>query len=379
MTNDILYLFFFSANLTFIITSIYGWLLKRFYVPNAYKEHVEELFPAHRIVAALYLTQLIEIPYLLMIGHPDALFYVNGIGVMVYSSSTLIMVWAYFFQRTYTKKQLFIFMLPLIITGFILTLPLLGLIPFSPMFRYIMFMAVTFVSGIYIFRLIQFRQLLHKRIFEIDEDEYSNKSDFPLHFARNVEWLPLIVCLFLYACFLINHEIAKMIRDIFYSAASVWFIFHTLNPHRTLSFPNAEELRKREISKNPMSFSSNRLTEEQSKEMENKLLNLLQEEKIFLEEHLTMGDLADRLNTNKNYLSEIIARSEHRTFYHLINTFRIEHACEMITKNPKEKLEQVAISSGFSSGSAFSQVFKRIKNMPPREFVQSLKANNIRK
>lgn len=213
---------FFSANLTFIVTSIYGWLLKRFYVPNAYKEHVEELFPAQRIVVALYLAQLFEIPYLLLIGHSDALFYVNGVGVMVYCSFTLIIVWAYFFHRTYTKKQLIIFMLPVIITGFILTLPLLELIPFSPIFRYIMFLAVTIVSGIYVFRLIQFRQLLHKQIFEIDEDEYSNKSDFPLHFARNVEWLPLIVCLFLYACFIINHEIAKMIRDIFYSAASVW-------------------------------------------------------------------------------------------------------------------------------------------------------------
>ncbi len=363
----------FSANLVFIVTSIYGWLLKRFYVPNAYKDHLLELYPAHRLVAALYLTQLIEIPYLLMIGEPAALFYANGMGVLIISSFSLVLVWGYFFLRTYTSKQLFIFMLPVIVTGAILILPLLGLVPFSRTFQYIMFGVVTIVSGVYLYRLIRLRQLLHKRILEIDEDEYSNIEDFPVRLARSVKWLTPVVCLLLYSCFIINDEIAKMVRDILYSAASVWFIFYTLNPHRKLSFTKAKELKQKVIPTNIQSSPKYRLSKKQSQKIESQLFTLLRKEKTFLEEHLTMGDLAKLMNTNKNYLSEVIARSEYRTFYHLINTFRIEFACEILSDNPKEKLEQVAIVSGFNSGSSFSQVFKRIKNMPPSTFVKSLK------
>ena len=375
MTNDTLYLFFFSANLTFIVVNVYSWLLKRFYVPHAYKEYVHELFPVHRTVAALFLTQLFEIPYLLMIGNADALFYVNGMAIMVFSAFALVMLWGYFFLRSYTTKQIIILMLPVIVTGAMLTLPLWGVVPFSPRFKNMMFMAVTIVSGGYVYRLIHFRQLLNKRIIEIGEDEYSNNSDFPLHFARIIEWLPLMVSFLLYANFLLNNEIVKMIRDLLLVAVNVWFTFYTLNPHRTLSFPQAKELREKVTSKNTLPSSNYRLTEEVSKEMEKQLLVLLREDKIFLEKNLTMGDLAQRMNTNRNYLSEVIGRSPYKTFYHLINTFRIEYACEMISDNPMEKLEQVAIASGFTSGSAFSQVFKRIKNMPPKAFLQSLKIN----
>ena len=69
------YLLLFSANLTFIVTNLYGWLLKRFYVPTPFKEHFHELYPAQKAVATLYLLQLFELPYLFHIGQPEALFY----------------------------------------------------------------------------------------------------------------------------------------------------------------------------------------------------------------------------------------------------------------------------------------------------------------
>ena len=55
MPHDALTLIMFSVNLTFIVTNLYGWLLKRFYVPEAYKENIDELYPAQRSVAGFYL------------------------------------------------------------------------------------------------------------------------------------------------------------------------------------------------------------------------------------------------------------------------------------------------------------------------------------
>ena len=87
----------FAVNLTFIVTHLYGWLLKWFYRPEAYREHFHELFPAQRSVGVIYLLQLFELPYLLQIGDPDALLYVNAFSLLFFSIQMLIMCEDYFF------------------------------------------------------------------------------------------------------------------------------------------------------------------------------------------------------------------------------------------------------------------------------------------
>jgi hypothetical protein len=47
---DTTYLILFAANLAFIVTHLYSWLLKWFYKPQAYREHFHEFFPAQRSV-----------------------------------------------------------------------------------------------------------------------------------------------------------------------------------------------------------------------------------------------------------------------------------------------------------------------------------------
>jgi hypothetical protein len=84
ITPDATYQILFSANLAFIVTHLYSWLLKWFYKPHAYREHFHELFPAQRSVGVIYLLQLFEIPYLLQIGDSDALLYVNAFSLLFF-------------------------------------------------------------------------------------------------------------------------------------------------------------------------------------------------------------------------------------------------------------------------------------------------------
>ena len=47
------YQLLFAANLAFILTNVYGWVLKWFYRPRAYDEEFQRLFPAQRSVGTL--------------------------------------------------------------------------------------------------------------------------------------------------------------------------------------------------------------------------------------------------------------------------------------------------------------------------------------
>lgn len=366
-------LLFFSATLVFIATNLYGWLLKRYYVPLPLKEHFEELYPVHRSVATLYLLQLFEVPYLFHIGQPAALFYVNGTAVMFFASYMMVLVKGYFFMEYPKPKQLFLFMLPVAVCAILLLLPVFGILPFTENFQTVMFCIVAVVSAVYVGLLVRFRNQLHRQIRKFEEDEYSNESDFPLQFAKKVEWMPLLICLVMYVCFILDNPTVKFVRDLILIVMNVWFVFYTLNPHRSLRPELTEALKEETASEEKAAEpeEKHRLTDEMQKELETKLIDLIRNEKLYLEDHLTLNDLAQRIFTNKTYLSEAIARSEYGAFYQLINTMRLEHACKMLDEQPGIKLEQVAFASGFSSGSAFSQVFKRLKGVTPSEYLHN--------
>ena len=92
-------LIFYSANLAFIVSHLYGWLLKWYYRPKAYEETFHDLFPAQRSVGTIYMLQILELPYLLQIGDADALFYANAFALLVFSLQMLVMCELYFFPQ----------------------------------------------------------------------------------------------------------------------------------------------------------------------------------------------------------------------------------------------------------------------------------------
>ena len=371
MSWDSLDILCFSVNLTLIVTNIYGWLLKRFFVPDAYKNDVQDLYPAQRSVAQFYLLQLFEIPYLLMVGQSEALFYVNGTGLLVFSSFILIMVRRYFYLQTSTLGKRLLFLLPMWVCWVVLLLPVFKIIPFTVEYQQIMTIIVLVVFAVYMFLLDQFRRALRRHIRQLDENEYSNEEDFPVKFARSIKWLPLVLCMMLAVNFLINNALVKMSRDIIFTVINVWFVIYTLNPHRkTKKLHELQIEEKTEADTKEKGTTHRYLTEDQCKDLETRMLDLVKGEKLYLEDHFTMSDLVKRMNTNKAYLSEVISNSEYGSFYQLINTLRIEHAIWMLGEDPTLKMEQVALASGFSSGSAFSQVFKRIKGMSPSEHLR---------
>lgn len=373
MANNSLYLAIFSINLIYVVVNIYAFLLKMLYIPAAYKEIFGELYPARNSLAYLFLMQAMELPYIFFVYRPEVLFCLNATSMLFTTSFIVVLAKGYFFLDFYTPKRLFFFQHPVIICWIALLLPVFGIIEFTPMFKTIMTIVVLVLEIGYIAHLNKCRVMVIKEIRSIEEDEFSNETDFPIIFARRVKWLPLLLCILLIITFLINQPIAKMVRDIIMIVISVWFAIYSLNPHR-----NAKKLPKalkiKEQAEEAPAPTKYRLTEKYCNETQEKLIDIVRSKKLYLEEHITMNDLIDIMHTNKNYLSEVIARSEYQSFYKLINTLRIEHACEMLQKDSSLKLEQVAIESGFTSGSSFSQIFKRIMNITPKEYIGTIHA-----
>jgi YesN/AraC family two-component response regulator len=105
-------------------------------------------------------------------------------------------------------------------------------------------------------------------------------------------------------------------------------------------------------------------------ELYNDLIELFEKEKLYLQHDLSLADIAERLNSNKHYISNIINEKLDKNFYQFVNELRIKEAIEML-KNPDKYLytiESISQKAGFKSKSSFNKFFKEITGMTPSEF-----------
>ena len=110
---------------------------------------------------------------------------------------------------------------------------------------------------------------------------------------------------------------------------------------------------------------------EVNQDMKTILEALMQEQKVYLNENLTLAETAQQLKTNTAYLSRFINDYYQVNFSAFINRYRVEEAQKMILDDQYNNfsIEGIARSSGFKSKSTFNQVFKKITGFTPTDFA----------
>jgi AraC-like DNA-binding protein len=86
--------------------------------------------------------------------------------------------------------------------------------------------------------------------------------------------------------------------------------------------------------------------------------------------NFNIEDIAEALNTNTRYLSQVINETFEMNFFNFVNKYRIEEAKEILQSKDAEKytIEGVAKMVGFNSKSSFNGAFKKSTGFTPSEF-----------
>lgn len=123
------------------------------------------------------------------------------------------------------------------------------------------------------------------------------------------------------------------------------------------------------------SYQKSGLKLSDAKDIHEKLLQLMQSEKPFLEPKLSLGQLADKLGVTSNNLSQVINQCEEMNFYDFINGYRVKEFIALASspENSNMNLLGIAFDSGFNSKSSFNQVFKKNTGKTPREYLSVTK------
>jgi AraC-like DNA-binding protein len=100
--------------------------------------------------------------------------------------------------------------------------------------------------------------------------------------------------------------------------------------------------------------------------------------KPHLDSKMNLSLLANRLEINPNYVSQIINDQLQQNFYDFINQYRVEEFKNRLNAKTAARytLLSHALASGFSSKSSFNEAFKRITGQTPSEFQKNLPSTN---
>ena len=100
-------------------------------------------------------------------------------------------------------------------------------------------------------------------------------------------------------------------------------------------------------------------------ELLEKIRKLMSDEKLYLYPNLKVGDLAMRLNSNRNYIYNAINVEMGISFSDYINNQRIDYASQLLEAHPEMSINDVIFKSGFTSSSAFYRNFKKFRGITP--------------
>ena len=103
-----------------------------------------------------------------------------------------------------------------------------------------------------------------------------------------------------------------------------------------------------------------------------KIISVMEEEKLYEDAELTLTELAKKLSTNSSVLSRVINRGFQLNFNDFVNSYRIQAVTQMLKagEQKNQTLLGIAFDCGFNSKATFNRAFKKQTGFNPKEWME---------
>lgn len=158
--------------------------------------------------------------------------------------------------------------------------------------------------------------------------------------------------------------------------ASVFYLNYQGIQHYTLT----QVYQKASLPASLLSLPTTEMVDVRNKELtadeealEAKLLLLIEQQQLYLAPQFSLDDLAELLGENRHKVSKVINARAGRTFYDLVNGYRVAHL-QRLLDDPKQQqftILALGLDSGFNSKASLNRIFKSVTGLSPREYLES--------
>ncbi|MEM1336301.1 MAG: AraC family transcriptional regulator [Bacteroidota bacterium] len=122
------------------------------------------------------------------------------------------------------------------------------------------------------------------------------------------------------------------------------------------------------------SRSYQRLQKEEIQALQVQLNTLIEKEKLYLDNEITLAAMAKKLKTSPNNLSWLLNKVYGSTFYDFINELRIKEFIQKVKdkEHVNSTLLALSLEVGFNSKSTFNKAFKSFQHETPTSFIKRM-------
>lgn len=105
-----------------------------------------------------------------------------------------------------------------------------------------------------------------------------------------------------------------------------------------------------------------------------KVIELLEKDKLYLNESISLTEMAKVVGITSKKLSELLNHHLDTNFYNLINEYRIREVKQRLQSKGSDKytLLSIAYDSGFQSKASFNRIFKQKTGVSPADYRSSI-------
>lgn len=107
-----------------------------------------------------------------------------------------------------------------------------------------------------------------------------------------------------------------------------------------------------------------------------RVVSLMEQKRPFLDDEFGLEDLALSVFTNKSYLSKTINVMSGRNFSQFVNYYRIQYSMELMRKDPRLRVVDLALMSGFHTTVTFTMAFKLNVGETPSQYLERVRTEH---
>jgi len=234
---------------------------------------------------------------------------------------------------------------------------------------FLFFAPLTLVLAIfYIIKSFKLLIFLSKKV----KENYSFTEEIDLKWLKillivvTTMWIVLIPTAIIFAK---NENIFEMYKVLLFLLTLVVFVIAFFGFKQSDVFKNYTLFESSKPESNLLNFEIKKITETiENKEDVLKLIEFMKKEKPYLENKLTIAQLADKLNWQPYYLSKILNENMNQNFYEFVNHYRVEEFKIRLNQNKNYTILAIAIDCGFNSKSSFNRIFKELCGQTPSDY-----------
>lgn len=229
--------FYSLACYTYILSGVICAVVRWFHMCRPFDQRSDYFYPARRQVTFFYAATALQLPYMLCPGDPGSWFFARSFGILYYPVCFALLYHRFFQMRHLWSKKLSIayFCSPFLLLGALFVIVVFHqndlLLPYKRLWECIM----VCVSILLTYRLVKECRWVAKKVESYHTQNYSNESDFPFTFAKNMLYLPAVWLIVMWTLFLLDNQMVKAFIDLIMAAWHVLLLCRILHPSRPVS------------------------------------------------------------------------------------------------------------------------------------------------